>query len=129
MANDIRARTISLPDVIVPVPLHKQRLMQRGFNQSVEIGRTLSRSLGIPLDKRSCIRVRSTPEQSGLPARKRKTNIKGAFQVSEDFGEKHIAILDDVMTTGSTVSELARSLNAKGAKRVDVWVCARANLS
>ena len=129
MAHDIRARSLPLPDIIIPVPLHKQRLQQRGFNQAVEIGRTLSRSLGVTLDLRSCIRVRPTPEQSGLAARQRKTNIKGAFQIKGDVKAKRIVILDDVMTTGSTVSELANRLIVQGAQRIDVWVCARANLS
>jgi ComF family protein len=128
MANDIRAQGLDLPDVLMPVPLHTQRLKQRGFNQAAEIARILAKSLGLPLDIHSCSRTRPTPEQSGLPAKQRKTNIKGAFQVRGAIKGKHIAILDDVMTTGSTVDELTRVLKNHGAQRVDVWVCARANL-
>ena len=94
----------------------------------VEIARTLAKSLGLPLDIHSCSRTRPTPEQSGLPARQRKTNITGAFQVRDTIKGKHSAILDDVMTTGSTVNEMTKVLKSNGAKRVDVWVCARANL-
>jgi len=128
MARDIRARELDLPDVLMPVPLHSQRLKQRGFNQAVEVARTLAKSLDLPLDIHSCIRSRPTAEQSGLFAKQRKVNIKGAFQVQRAIKGKHIAILDDVMTTGSTVNELTKVLKINGAKRVDVWVCARANL-
>ena len=128
MAKDIRAREIELPDILMPVPLHSRRLKQRGFNQALEIGRPLGKYLGLPVDIHSCIRSRPTPEQSGLPAKQRKTNIKGAFQVRNKIQGKHIAILDDVMTTGSTVNELTQVLKSHGATRVDVWVCARANL-
>jgi len=128
MAKDIRARGLDLPDALLPVPLHSQRLKQRGFNQAVEIARILARSLDLPLDIHSCSRIRPTPEQSGLAAKQRKTNIKGAFQVRGAIKGKHIAILDDVMTTCSTVDELTRVLKNNGVQRVDVWICARANL-
>ena len=128
MAKDIRARGLDLPDALLPVPLHSQRLKQRGFNQAVEIARILARSLDLPLDIHSSSRIRPTPEQSGLAAKQRKTNIMGAFQVRGAIKGKHIAILDDVMTTGSTVDELTRVLKNNGVQRVDVWVCARANL-
>ena len=128
MARDIQQQEIELPDVLMPVLLHSQRLKQRGFNQALEIARPIARSLGIPLDIQSCVRYKATMEQSGLPAKKRTTNIKGAFQVRSAKPGKHIAIVDDVMTTGSTVSELSKVLKNSGAKRVDVWVCARANL-
>ena len=128
MARDIRDQKWDLPDVLIPVPLHGQRLKQRGFNQALEIARPIAKSLGIALDIHSCRRSRPTPEQSGLPAKQRRTNIKGAFQVSDTVQGKHIVIVDDVMTTGSTVRELAKTLKNHGANRVDVWVCARANL-
>lgn len=128
MARDIRRRNVTLPDVMLPVPLHTARLKQRGYNQALEVARYIARDLRLPLDLKSCVRHKATPEQAGLPAKQRTGNIKGAFQVARDVRDQHIAIVDDVMTTGSTVAELARTLLKKGARRVDVWVCARAVL-
>jgi len=128
MALDIQQQALPLPDLLLPVPLHNQRMRQRGYNQAAEVARILARVLGLTLDIQSCTRSKITREQSGLSAKRRKTNIKGAFQVGSDINARHIAIVDDVMTTGSTVGELSQALLDHGAKRVDVWVCARANL-
>ena len=119
-------QTAELPDLIIPVPLHKIRYRQRGFNQAIEIGRTVAKELQIPLDLNSCIRHHDTPHQSQLPAKKRVQNLKNCFSIIKPIQVQHIAILDDVMTTGSTVHELARVLKKVGISRVDVWVCARA---
>lgn len=116
----------SLPDCIMPVPLHKTRYRQRGFNQVIEIARTVSKELQLPLDMNSCVRHRDTPHQTRLTAKQRRKNIKNAFIVQKPIQARHIAIIDDVMTTGSTVHELARVLKKAGVTRVDVWVCARA---
>ncbi|WP_455209424.1 phosphoribosyltransferase family protein [Kaarinaea lacus] len=128
MARDIRQLTLELPDVLLPVPLHKQRLQHRGYNQALEIARILAKKLNVKLDRHACIRQKFTREQTGLPAKQRKTNLKGAFEVRGDVQGKHIAIVDDVMTTGSTVAEISKALTKQGADRVDVWVCARANV-
>jgi ComF family protein len=114
------------PDCILPVPLHKVRYRQRGFNQVIEIARTVSKELQLPLDLDSCVRHRDTPHQTRLTAKQRRKNIKNAFTVLKPVQARHIAIIDDVMTTGSTVHELARVLKKAGVARVDVWVCARA---
>lgn len=114
------------PDLILPVPLHKARYRQRGFNQAIEIGRTVAQQLQIPLDLTSCKRHRDTPHQTQLAAKKRRKNLKNAFSVIKPIHARHIAILDDVMTTGSTAHELAYVLKQAGVSRVDVWVCARA---
>ncbi|TAN67178.1 MAG: ComF family protein [Methylobacter sp.] len=114
------------PDLILPVPLHKSRYRQRGFNQAIEISRTVAKELQIPLDLTSCRRRRDTPHQTQLPAKKRRQNLKNAFSIIKPIHARHIAILDDVMTTGSTAHELACILKKAGASRVDVWVCARA---
>jgi ComF family protein len=114
------------PDLILPVPLHKTRYRQRGFNQAIEIGRTVAKELQIPLDLTSCKRHRDTPHQTELSAKKRRKNVKNAFSVIKPIDARHIAILDDVMTTGSTTHELAWALKKVGVSRVDVWVCARA---
>lgn len=129
MAQDIRQRRVTQPDVLLPVPLHPARLRQRGYNQALEISRDIARQLRLPVDWRCCERCKATPEQAGLPADQRGGNIKGAFRVTGDVRGRHIAVVDDVMTTGSTVTELAQTLLKQGAKRVDVWVCARAVLS
>jgi ComF family protein len=128
MARDIRRRGIDLPELLMPVPLHAGRLQQRGYNQALEVARFISREFWLPLDRTSCIRHKATPEQAALPAKERGANIKGAFDVTGNVRDKHIAIVDDVMTTGSTVTELAKALLRAGAGRVDVWVCARAVL-
>lgn len=117
---------IEQPDVILPVPLHARRLAERGFNQSLEIGRVISRTLVCPVNYKLARRVRETEPQSLLPAGRRSENIRGAFAVPAQIHSKHIAILDDVMTSGATVNELARVLRKAGAKKVDVWVLARA---
>lgn len=119
---------IARPDLFVPVPLHPSRLAQRGFNQSLLIAKHLSGFLDVPVDNSSCRRVRPTPMQSGLPASARRRNLRGAFSVGHAQGElpAHVAIVDDVVTTGSTVTEMARCLADAGVQRIDVWCCARA---
>lgn len=116
-----------LPDAILPVPLHSQRLRQRGFNQALELARPLARRFGLPLLTRCCQRTRATLAQTALSAQQRRKNLRGAFQVMQPLPAKHIAIVDDVMTTGQTVNELAKTLRKAGAERIDVWVCARAD--
>jgi ComF family protein len=113
------------PDLILPVPLHPNRLRERGFNQALEIARPIAKQLGIPLGTQLVLRHKDTLAQSGLSARERKRNIKNAFSTRHHFQEMHIAILDDVMTTGQTVSEIAKLLHQNGAKRIDIWCCAR----
>jgi len=118
--------TGSSPDCLLPVPLHKKRLRQRGFNQSIELARTLSKKLDIPLNIDGVIRVRATASQSGLDAKQRKKNIRGAFKLRKNSNAKHVAIIDDVVTTTSTVNEIARLLKGNGVERVDVYSIARA---
>ncbi len=115
------------PDVIIPVPLHNKRLRERGFNQSVEIAKVISRQLHIPLDLTSCTRPKMTQPQAELPAAERKRNIKGAFAFSPAKSYRHIALIDDVMTTGHTINELSETIQKVCKSTIDVWVCARAN--
>lgn len=126
LLSDYLEKTVERPDCIVPVPLHKNRYQERGFNQSIEIARIVSKRLNLPLDLNSCIRHRDTAHQVGLSGIERNENIKNAFSVSSKFRAKHVAIIDDVMTTGSTVNELALALKMAGCHRVQVWVCAKA---
>jgi ComF family protein len=117
---------IDLPDCLLPVPLHVSRLRQRGFNQSIEIARIISKKLKIPMELNSVIRQRSTESQTGLNAKQRKKNIKGAFSVTGKINYRHVLIIDDVMTTGSTVNELASLLKKNKVERVGVLSIARA---
>jgi len=117
-----------VPDVIIPVPLHPTRLRERGFNQSLELARWISRALDVPIDFRSCRRVRATLTQSLLPLKKRRGNIRRAFAVADDFSARRVAIVDDVMTTAYTVQELASALRQTGVEQIEVWCCARASL-
>ena len=113
------------PDQLIPVPLHADRLRERGFNQAVELARPIADRLGLPLNLRGVRRVLATPPQSDLSRKQRLKNIRGAFEVVQPV-HGHVAIIDDVMTTTSTADELARTLLRAGAERVEVWVCARA---
>ena len=115
------------PECLLCVPLHHQRLRERGYNQALELARPLARALGVPLDPEGLIRVRPTSAQTGLDAKARRRNLHEAFAV--DAGHEfpaHVAILDDVMTTGTTLRECARVLLRAGVQRVDVWALARA---
>ncbi len=126
LAQHLKGKVQTMPELIIPVPLHRSRLRERGFNQALEIARPIARSLDIPVDYKSCERVRNTSAQSLLPAAERRKNIKGAFRVIRPMAARHVAILDDVMTTGHTVEELAATLRKAGVERIDVWVVARA---
>ena len=123
--NKIRSRQHLLPECIIPMPLHKQRLRERGFNQALEVSRIIAKSLEIKLDYTLCLRHKSTPFQSGLSAKQRKLNLKDAFTVTKSHQYKHVAIFDDVVTTGTTVNELARQLRLSGVTTIEVWAIAR----
>jgi ComF family protein len=124
--TDVWYKDRRLPDVIIPVPLHAERLKQRGFNQALEIGRYLTPALAIPMDYRSVVRKKPTLAQSGLSREARRRNIQGAFTCQTRFEGLTLAILDDVMTTGQTVAELSHVLQQQGARHIDIWCCARA---
>ncbi len=115
------------PDLIVPVPLHPSRLRQRGFNQAVLIGTVLSRHLSLPLIPDVLVRTRVTEPQITLPAAERHTNVHEAFAVKkpEAVTGKRILLLDDVMTTGSTLNECARVLKKTGAIHIMAITVAR----
>ncbi|MEA1889541.1 MAG: ComF family protein [Pseudomonadota bacterium] len=113
------------PDVIIPVPLHSSRLRSRGFNQSWEITRQLSRITGIKASHKFCQRIKKTPLQTGLKASERKRNLRQAFSITANVRDLHICIVDDVMTTGSTLEAIAAALKAAGAARVSGLVVAR----
>src|SRR5262249_21777320 len=117
------------PDALIPIPLHPQRLRERGYNQALELARPLAREFGIDLRPDALVRQRATQAQSELDAAQRRRNLRGAFAVAPGVEvPAHVALIDDVMTTGTTLREAARTLLHAGALRVDVWALARAPL-
>ncbi|TNF85946.1 MAG: ComF family protein [Gammaproteobacteria bacterium] len=116
----------SRPEVLLPVPLHRRRLLERGFNQAEEIAIQWSRESAIPLDRRALTRLQSTPSQAGLSAVQREKNVRGVFSFDNRRGYHHVAIVDDIVTTGSTVGEITRVLHRGGVEFVEVWALARA---
>ncbi len=116
------------PDVIVPVPLHKKRLRSRGFNQAVLLGELLAHEWRLPLERRAMSRIRWTIPQVNLSAAERRHNVKGAFAMANNaaVAGKRVLLLDDILTTGSTVEECSRILKCAGASEVVVITIARA---
>jgi ComF family protein len=115
------------PAALVAVPLHVSRLRERGYNQAWEIAKALSAALGIPLAGDLLVRTRATAAQTGLDAAARRRNLQGAFVVADARAlPDHVALIDDVMTTGATLRECARALRRAGIARVDAWALARA---
>ncbi len=118
---------LPMPGLLLPVPLHRIRLRQRGYNQALELAKPLARHLGIPLRHDVLLRRRGTAAQTELDAVARRRNVRGAFALRAGIAlPAHVAILDDVMTTGATLAECARVLRHAGVQRVDVWALARA---
>jgi ComF family protein len=113
-------------DLIVPMPLSMQRLRVRGFNQAHEIARSVGRATGIPVAFDLCRKVIDTAAQAALPWKERARNVRGAFVCDADLNERSVAVVDDVMTTGATLDELAKNLRRAGAGEVRGWIVARA---
>jgi ComF family protein len=114
-----------LPDLLVAAPLAPRRLRKRGFNQAVEIGRKVGSRLSLRFDALACVKRVDTVQQTDLEGAERRRNLRGAFAVRGDVRGLRVAVIDDVMTTGTTMNELARTLIAAGASQVDAWVVAR----
>jgi ComF family protein len=108
-------------DVVIPVPLSAARLRGRGYNQALEIARHLPGRI----DFSSCVRERDAAAQMELPWAERQRNVRGAFRCTRSLAGAHVAVVDDVMTTGATLDEVARTLKRAGAVRVVNWVVAR----
>jgi len=123
----VRARDEPLPQAFIPVPIHRRRRAERGFNQSLELARPLGRALGVAVLDDDVRRVRSTVPQNQLAQDERVANVRGVFALRKGvILPKHVAIVDDVLTTGATVRELAKLLRKQGCERVEVWCAARA---
>lgn len=115
-----------LAEAIVPVPLHRGRLRRRGYDQALELARRVARQMHLPLRVDALYRTRATHAQSDLDAVARRRNVRGAFQLCANANlPAHVALFDDVMTTGTTLAECARVLRRAGVERVDVWALAR----
>ena len=114
------------PDAVIPVPLASHRYRERGFNQARELALPLCKSLGLPLRSDLVVRQRETRGQAGLDRKERRKNMRNAFALAAPLRARHIAIIDDVVTTGSTVNELSKLLRAGGAEWIEVWAVARA---
>jgi len=123
-----KAGLVEEQDLLTSVPLHWRRRLRRGFDQADLLGQRLSRFLQIPLSERNLRRIRATASQTGLSESKRRENVRGAFGVRrpDEVKGKRVLLVDDVMTTGATASECARTLISAGAKEVSVLVVARA---
>jgi ComF family protein len=120
------ARTLNEPaQAIIPMPLALERQRSRGFNQAHELAREIGRTLRVPVLACACRKVAETPPQAGLSLAARARNVRGAFVCDADLAGKRVAVVDDVMTTGATLNELARVLKRAGAAHVSGWVVAR----
>lgn len=115
----------SLPDCLVPMPLHPAKLRERGYNQSLLLAAPIARELGLELLPYACRRVRDTASQSGLPWKERKKNMRNAFSCEVDLTGKRIALVDDVLTTGASLNALAEAARQRGAIGIEAWVVAR----
>jgi len=124
LAREHRARGWDLPACIVPMPLHLARLRERGFNQSLEIARFAAASLDARVDPHLLVRKAATREQSGLSFEARRKNVRGAFEVVRPLPPGRIALLDDVVTTGSTATAAIDALRAGGAREIELWAIA-----
>lgn len=121
-----RVQAVPAPDLLLPMPLHPARLKERGFNQALEIARQVAKARGIPLAADACVRVKDTAPQVSLRWDERGKNVRGAFACKRALDGLRVALVDDVMTTGATANELARTLKQHGAAEVHAWLLARA---
>ncbi|MCE9549396.1 MAG: ComF family protein [Betaproteobacteria bacterium] len=125
LADKLTQRIAVRPDYLVAMPLHPARLRARGFNQSFELARHIGRQMDIPVLLNACQRSRDTPPQTALSRKERDKNVRQAFICTQDFSGKHVAIVDDVMTSGASLNEVAQTLRKAGAREISAWVIAR----
>lgn len=126
MAQRLSERAAPRPDVVVPVPLRRTRLYTRGYNQTLELASALKSVMRLDIDADAARLVRAPAEQIGQTAAQRRRNLRGAFRIERDLGGLHVALLDDVMTTGATLDALARAARKAGAAKIEAWALARA---
>lgn len=123
MLNALQKQTMQA-QCLIPVPMHPKRLKQRGFNQAAILAKSLARKLNLPYDVTSCQKMINTAPQAGLGGEQRQKNLRGAFHC-KPLSYQHVIIIDDLLTTGCTANELARTIKNTGVKQVDIWCCAR----
>lgn len=114
-----------LPDYVIPMPLHPNKLRERGFNQSLLLAKCMTQKLELSLLPNACARVRDTPAQSSLKWKERDQNVKGAFDCNFSLSGKRVALVDDVMTTGASLNALAKAIKKSGAAEISAWIIAR----
>lgn len=113
------------PDLVIPMPLSPVRLRSRGFNQAMELARVAQHEFGFRIATNGCQRIRDSVPQAALPWKERARNVRGVFSCDLDLEGKCVAVVDDVLTTGATLNELAVTLKNRGANRVLGWIAAR----
>jgi len=118
-------QTHTLPEMIIPIPLHPTRIKERGFNQTVEIGRFVASAVKRPLYPRAVSRIKHTLPQATLLKSQREKNVKDAFYIHMNLKNRHIAVMDDVITTGYTMKEFCHTLALHGVRQIDIWCAAR----
>ncbi len=127
LARSIQKHDVSMPEYLVPVPLHQQRYLERGFNQAELLAHYCAIRLGLPVENSLLTRTQHTPPQTGFGRELRRKNLRGAFEVTKNGTlPRYVALIDDVITTGSTVREISQVLLKAGVERVDVWAFCRA---
>jgi len=124
MAKAIAQQNITLPDALIPIPLHSNRIRERGFNQAIEIARPLAKAFKIPLINNRVIRSKHTRPQTDCSAKERSNNLKNSFNCITPLPYQRVAIIDDVISTGTTINEVAKILKQQGVKEVYAWSCA-----
>jgi ComF family protein len=121
----VLTETDERPEVLIPMPLHPVRLAERGFNQAALIASYLGTRLNIKVELDACSRVKNTMPQVELPLKARRRNVHGAFACNHDLTGRHVALVDDVATSGASLNALAKTVKGLGASRVSAWVVAR----
>lgn len=129
LAQLLATKVSNTPDSITFVPLHWRRQLTRGFNQSELLADELAKLLHVPIEYGLFTRLKATKQQQGLSQQQRRTNVHNAFQIHKSVQGRHIAIVDDVVTTGETINQLVKLLLMRGAKSVDVYCICRTSIS
>lgn len=126
MAESFKA--LERPECLIPIPLHRTRLRKRGYNQALELAKVIHQQLDIPLDYQNYHRHKATAPQATLAAKHRKKNVTNAFSVKHPIAYQHVAIIDDVITTGETANAFAKLLKQHGVQKVQLWCAARTQI-
>ena len=125
--KELESNGVEHPELLIPTPLHTSRLRARGYNQSLLLTKQLSKQLDIPYNSKAIIKNKKTAPQARLKLKERQRNVKNCFQLSTFINAKNVAIIDDVVTTGSTANEIAKILKKNGVDYVHVWGLAHTN--